>query len=488
MKPLPALALLALSFTPNAQIIVEDGDDLAAIVAAAPDGSVVEIQSDATFEGKLQWEGKTLTVRAGAGYQPTVRGLGTDAAVDLPYELSPTGATGAILEGLVLESEAGGIAVWARGYSAPAYLQLMGCTVVQDTRLSSYSGMSLVVSIEGCVLLADLRTFSNDGTTQATVRDSDLNGGAITAQGTGSATATFERCRSTSGFYASTNYATATAKGVFRSCLLARDGGSPVGLSTGLPSDGTPVIVAQNCTIAHFVVGLSLNDASDAVNMLVFDSVSDIGGSTPSSAVRDSMIEDGTFDGVNGNFAGSPVLDGDYALYPCSPGVDAGNAALFVSELWDLNQDPRSQDGDGDGLANLNVGAVETVVAAPAMATPYNGTGVNPNGFGAITMPVIGTTLELSVSLAADTITTLVGFDLPAASPYELPGFVDGELFLALSAALILDVAPLPGGLHGQPLPCDPSLVGATLRAQGFRVSALATQALNGLDLTLGTQ
>jgi hypothetical protein len=52
--------------------ILHDGDSLLAAVAAAANGDVIEIHSDQFFGGTLGWSNKYLTIRAGAGYSPSI--------------------------------------------------------------------------------------------------------------------------------------------------------------------------------------------------------------------------------------------------------------------------------------------------------------------------------------------------------------------------------------------------------------------------------
>jgi hypothetical protein len=62
--------------------------------------------------------------------------------------------------------------------------------------------------------------------------------------------------------------------------------------------------------------------------------------------------------GVSGNISAPPVFAGGYQLQLRSAGVDAGNR-LFTNELKDLNGLPRILDADGNGDAQVDMGAFE---------------------------------------------------------------------------------------------------------------------------------
>lgn len=66
------------------------------------------------------------------------------------------------------------------------------------------------------------------------------------------------------------------------------------------------------------------------------------------------------FTGLNGNIVGTPILDENYNLEFGSPGVDSGNSAAVGLGLIDLNGEARVQDGNGDGVAVVNIGATES--------------------------------------------------------------------------------------------------------------------------------
>ena len=86
----------------------------------------------------------------------------------------------------------------------------------------------------------------------------------------------------------------------------------------------------------------------------------DVGPDVRAGEIASSLISDGTFDGLNGNFAATPLVDASLALLPGSPGIDAGNDRAAGLGPLDVFGRPRIQDGDGNGQARVDVGAAET--------------------------------------------------------------------------------------------------------------------------------
>ena len=81
-----------------------------------------------------------------------------------------------------------------------------------------------------------------------------------------------------------------------------------------------------------------------------------------SDAFTNNLIADGQLEGLNGNFAASPMftdpLNLDFSLRQGSPAIDRGSDELAVSSL-DLLSHERAVDGDGDGKAQVDLGAIE---------------------------------------------------------------------------------------------------------------------------------
>ena len=55
-------------------VVVGDGGNLGAAVAAAHNQDIIEIQSNGVYAENLGWQNKYLTIRAGIGFHPTIQG------------------------------------------------------------------------------------------------------------------------------------------------------------------------------------------------------------------------------------------------------------------------------------------------------------------------------------------------------------------------------------------------------------------------------
>lgn len=514
---LSALGVLALAGQPlAAQTIVGDGADLQAVIDAAAVGDVIEIQSNAVFQGSLFWSSdKNLTLRAGAGFAPTIRG--DSATVGLQVFAAPTSTGTTRLEGLRIERGSTGAfgtpsaVAFSDGQPSIKVTDIVfdGCTFFGDFTIGGNGGFGLTAEVHGATIdgrvnLIGATTMSasllltdsvvGDGLDAAgqsttaydiTVLDS-IFGDRSNIQATGSSTIDMELRRSVVGNFSFSGFAPGASDLLMESSVV-RPGATFTSTGLEIRNDATARLV--NVTATGFPIGMRFVAGVSAENLLLFDNGSDL-LSADVLQISNSLIEDGLFDGQNGNFAGTPVTSCSYALVDGSLGVDAGNSAAVELGTLDINGAARVQDSDGDGAVAVNVGAHEALGTLDAAAVvEVNGSGINPTGFTAFTDPIVGETLTLSVPFQFGvTLATVVGLDAAAPAPFPNP-FGSGELLVPLSPALFAQLL-VGTGSHTFPVPDDPSLIGLSLRAQGLRIdddgSGTKIAAQNALDLTFG--
>lgn len=482
------VAPCALALSASAQIIVLDGQDLAAIVNGAPGGSVIEIQGNGPFVGTLSWSAKTLTIRAGAGFAPVIEGT-SFSVLSLSNANPPTTA---ILEGLTLR------AAPPTPTSTPAAMSFTGTSLQPE---------DIVVRCTDCVLEGNVSS-SGTGMHRFTgaFRDTRVEG-TFSLGGTGNLiqNVTIEDC-TIDALSATTTGSASVDVDVRRTRVLGRLSASPISSSVidvfaestilvgGGPSSGSGISLSGastgrfvNLTVTGFDTGIAAPAAVTFENMLLFGNGSDVANSVSAGQISNSLISDGTFNGANGNFAATPGVDSLGALVLGSPGLDAGNNAAAGLGTLDLAGQPRIQDSDTNGSVIVNVGAYEALGNTLAQTVLVPGSGVNPIEYVATSPPVLGGTFGATIATNPTTVLTVVAIDLINVPPYVVP-FAVGEILVPASVFMVLDVA---AGVHAIPVPANPAAVGATLGSQGFRAEILPGPiaelfALNGLGLTLG--
>jgi hypothetical protein len=418
--------------------IVGDGGNLVAAVAAAPNGSIIEIQSNQTFVGSLRWGGKFLTIQAGSGFQPTVKGspydpntpfnplgrpavfgvvgsLGTggllrglrleygDNAPMLPspynnfgpYDFSAVSisATGTTWSDLTFENDvfAGGVGLSGTG-DFIAELTTRDSHFLGGMRVGGtgdhHSHVQLernvfdgVASIDGTgrwqtnVEMRDngLSYMSVGGTGEAaranvTMENNSLR--ALSIGGTGSMQADVTMLSNLLSPDAGQAGISMSGTGDFVGRVTAVDnvleGSGGTGISMSGISDSSFSGRFVNNTVVGFKQGINVgsNSAASFENMLLVNG-DDI-GSFANSTIANSLIADSTFAGTNGNFAGMPLLGPMHELLAGSIGIDAGNNLAANLPAFDIAGNPRILDGNGDGIARVDVGAFEYVVPEPA--------------------------------------------------------------------------------------------------------------------------
>ncbi|MCK6445641.1 MAG: hypothetical protein L6Q99_04550 [Planctomycetes bacterium] len=333
----------------HAQIIVQDGDNLQAAINSAPSGSVVEIQSNATFTGSIVWANKDLVLRAGSGFTPVIKGSVTVS--------STTGPSTSALQDLSIR---GGLSVNA-GSLADDILAL-------DVSNCDLAGIVSIGATKSAICTLDF--FRTTSRMSVVAQTSDLARLRFTAVESG-----FGRNLIAQSFHSSAIELDVKRSRVNRTLTVFNSSAGvsalrvesslivgPGGFASSPGVDIGPNVAARlvNTTITGYGVGLRGDAQTTGENLLCFGNASaDIGPGITSGQIANSLIQDGTFAGVNGNFGGTPLVGPDYRLLPGSIGIDAGNDAALALGTRDFYGDARIQDGDGDGVSHVDVGAVE---------------------------------------------------------------------------------------------------------------------------------
>ena len=357
------LAQTSHSFTtPSNFITVSDGDDLFAIAEAAPHNSALEIRSNATFIGTLRWRNKFLSIKAAEGFSPTILGSGLNAAIELNHNQSGGGGE---FTGLTLGSQIVREGQYTAGFSGPG-----------EYRFKDNAFLGEVVSGGGgsgsrSLLFQDNQFFGRFqiGGTGDLVQKADFYGnafgGLVVVSGTGDSKANvrLEGNKLSAGFVMG-------GTGDFDPDLVAVNNlfnytpANPFGYAISLTgiAGSFPTARFVNNTVVGHPSGLIVSENARATfeNMLL-NNVRDVDFRTSMASIANSLIADGTFNQVNGNFAAAPMLDSQFQPLPGSPAIDAGNNSASQSTAYDYWGRPRIFDGNFDGVARVDVGAFEFV-------------------------------------------------------------------------------------------------------------------------------
>lgn len=494
---LAALAVLGSASAAHAQTIVNTGDDLAALIAAAANGDVLEFHTDATFTGMFDWAGKQLTFQAAAGFAPTLRGpdgqncivtspgipatggtfkgLRIEAGTPTPFEPFPVsvqanGAPGAALDLVFEDCTFEGRPTFNGNGPAAVTGTFKGCTFEDNFLATGALTVPLEVVVEDCVAeevlqviclpIAGTPTFAD-----VTIRRS-LFGRGIELSGAGGGLLT----------------------ALVESSVVDGDLEPGTFVPYGVRLFDNVIGTIANLTITNCSNGIEGEPGVTWNNMLIAGNFGPSLSDVPAANISHSLIEDGTYDGVNSNFTGLAVWDDAYQLVACSAGLDAGDNSVAGLGATDLNGAPRVQDNDPLVGAIVNVGATESTGTLAASATVENGSGINPTTYIAGTLPVVGGTYQALILTppGAMPAATVIVVDAPA-PPTTSPAWV-GELMVALSGAAIYDVEA--GAVHNIPVPSNCALVGLTVPTQGFALydegGPLVPHCYNRLDLVIG--
>jgi hypothetical protein len=146
--------------------------------------------------------------------------------------------------------------------------------------------------------------------------------------------------------------------------------------SSGILADGrnTATRVVNNIVLANpGTTAISCTNLYATEPPLLIDNVFYSSGGIAADGLCSSQV------GVNGNQNADPKLvaanAGDYHLMSSSPAIDAGLGSELLIPTNDIEGSPRTQDGNGDGVARVDIGAYEArppaaVVAHVPMLSP----------------------------------------------------------------------------------------------------------------------
>ena len=142
---------------------------------------------------------------------------------------------------------------------------------------------------------------------------------------------------------------------------------------------------------------------------------------------------------------------------------------------------------------SITEGGVDTFVASlldctpgpSAMASTYNGSGINPTCFSTTDLPVLGTDFDLDVASAGVTVTFLLGYTMQSMGPIIGPG----ELLVDVTSAQIAFEAKFATGAtttHTVSIPANPAFLGRMGYFQGGTWTGGVASLCNGIMGTIG--
>lgn len=337
-----------------ATFMVGDGGSVVNAVAAASSGDTIQINSNQTFVGTLSWFDKFVTIQAGPGFNPTIKG--SPFTPGGPLEIGE-----AAIENIAGSPGTGGL--------------------IQGVRIVHGDNGTILPSLD---TLADRQFFSVElgatATTFANVtfrKDTFLSAIAVSGTGDFHLSALFEDnsipapfgVSGTGNFVAKVNLArnyfedglTSGLAGNAIANIVAVDNVfhatpdtvSPIGIAmAGAIAQASETGRFVNNTVTGFATGIeaAANSNSSFENMLLANT-DDVGVLT--GTIANSLIADGTFAGSNGNFAASPLLGPQQQLLLGSPGIDRGNNFALGLPPTDILGNPRILDGDHDSIARV---------------------------------------------------------------------------------------------------------------------------------------
>jgi predicted outer membrane repeat protein len=344
-------------------------------VANVPSGWTILVDRGTYFERDIDFQGKTLVIRALEGPSVTVIDAQSQGRI---FALQSNEGPNSRIEGFTLRN---GIAQSASGGAIYLYrtsAKIRDC-VFEGNLTPSGSGGAIRVEggnpvIAGCVFTGNIA--------------SSGSGGAIKVSGATSNNVSIYSCRffgnSAPSGSGGAIYVEDGAAVSIRSCVFARNT-TPSGSGGALKGYSffgvRPVLAVESCTFSQNDDTAIYMEGADAViaNCIVWQN--------PGTAIGTGGFSAGTvtasYCDIEGGYAGTgnlnvdplfvaPASD-DYRLQSSSPLIEAADPLSNVSGT-DAYGDPRRVDANQDGVARGDIGADESaLVALTASGSPVAG-------------------------------------------------------------------------------------------------------------------
>jgi hypothetical protein len=387
--------------------ILSDAANLGVAVAAASNGDTIEIDSNSVYSGILTWSNKFITIQAGNGYFPTV------SSIQNIYGNSTTGGDirGLKIVGPVSINGGGttfsNLNFYDNTISSDVNFNGVGEWAIHSTMQNNHlknvyfdgtGNLTGNVKLDGNTVSGDVSAgVVGQAHYDLNIMHNVVQGGIASGQGI---TSVIDSNFARHGIGGGSDFDYPATMTVTRNVLMdelsvefganssvnvnasnnvivkASDSRWPAGIRVAEvinAANSNTKLTFVNNTVVGFDSGISVENVhrSDPTrqfsmsftNMLLQNGLDTSG--LLSSEIKSSLIADGTYSGINGNFGGIPNLGPNGELLAGSIGIDKGDNAAASMLATDIVGNPRILDGNHDGTARVDVGAYELVVAEP---------------------------------------------------------------------------------------------------------------------------